>query len=198
LPGDEPWTIYNISTKTAAATPLLSGYKPELKQWLRLESEGPEDLAIVYYDCWGCEAASFFTAFHFDPVSGWRARWPANGDSALVPGVAFLFTDVGDPYDDEEVDQVFSVLEGPGGLFSAGTWYHSRDLKTGKVTEEVRRYSFDALRKVETNVLLTGPAATRWKSRLCSEDEARSGLAVGQDSKSCKRLQASAKPPGRK
>src|SRR5271166_1036510 len=64
----ERWSIYNLSLATGERRMLVSGYRVKVLDWVGLTS--PE-LAIKYYDCWGCEAATLFTTLHFAKSSGW-------------------------------------------------------------------------------------------------------------------------------
>ena len=121
-PAGDEWYIYSVSTRDWKARPLLTGYNLQIKDWISLQSRDKQDLGIVYMDCWECEPASLFTALHYDHREGWRARW-ANEKDPHHPGIAFLITDVGDPYTNEDVDQVFAVLTSENGVATIGTWY---------------------------------------------------------------------------
>jgi hypothetical protein len=190
-PRGDGWSVYNISLKTGKSRLLLAGYKLEVGGWLRLQSSGMPDLAVSYLNCWECEAVSIFTALHCDPESGWRARW-RNEKSPILPGVGFLDTDVGDPYTNEDVDQIFAVLA-PEGTATVGTWYHSRDLKTGKITSEVNRYFVDPKAGTDKSVTLRGAGVVPFEVRLCKGEYALPGLFQGQSSPSCKRVLSKSK-----
>jgi len=64
-----------------------------------------------------------YRAVRFEEVlrsrEGWRARW-ANEKSPDHPGITLRVTDVGDPYTNEDVDQVFAVITPKNGVASIG------------------------------------------------------------------------------
>jgi len=185
IPYDDQWFVYNVSTKSGKALPLLTGYNLHVKSWISFYSRNQQDLGITYLDCWGCEPASLFTAFHYDSREGWRARW-ANKEDPNHPGIPFRLTDVGDPYTNEEVDQVFAVLAPNDGIASVGTWYHSRDLATGKISDGVGRFSVDPSTGKDKSDVLTGPKAKEWELQLCKAKDSWTGPAMGQSSRACK------------
>lgn len=184
--GDQ-WNVYNISTKTWNIASLIVGYNLEIKDWIDFQSGAMPDLGIVYLNCWECEPASLFTALHYDQQNGWRSRW-VNNDNAKQPGIVLRLTDVGDPYTNEDVDQVFAVVAPHNGVASAGTWYHSRDLGSGKITDIVSRFSVDPKSGGDKSEILEGAAAQSWKQRLCTATDSLSDLLGGQSSSICKRI----------
>lgn len=184
-PEGDQWLVYSVSTKDWGARTLLTGYNLQIKDWISLQSNLKRDIGVVYMDCWECEPASLFTALHYDPQEGWRARW-VNDKDPYHPGIPFLFTDVGDPYTNEEVDQVFAVLAPRDGIARVGTWFHSRDLSSGKISESASRFSVDASTGKDKSVVLAGSEASRWKLQLCEAADSRSDLSVGQSSRACK------------
>lgn len=184
-PDGDQWSVYSVSTKDWKARPLLTGYNLQIKDWISLQSRDKQDLGIVYMDCWECEPASLFTALHYDPREGWRARW-ANEKDPHHPGIVFLITDVGDPYTNEDVDQVFAVLE--DGIATVGTWYHSRDLATGKTSDGVAKFSVDPSTGEDKSAVLTGSKAKEWELQLYKARDSWSSPAMGQSSRTCKGL----------
>ncbi len=184
-PEGDQWLVYNVSTKDWVASPLLIGYNLQVKDWITFQTNAIPDIGVVYLDCWECEPASMFTALHYDPHDGWRARW-VNEKDTNHPGVPFLFTDVGDPYTNEDVDQVFAVFTPAGGVASAGTWYHSKALSTGKVTDSVVRYSVDPPIGKENEANRPGAPASEVKVQLCTANLSVI-LLGGQSSSSCKK-----------
>jgi hypothetical protein len=180
------WSIYNVSLATDKARMLVSGYRVKVLDWIGLKT--PE-LAIAYYDCWGCEAATLFTTIHFTNGKGWRARWPnkrGNADNPQ-PGAIVSYGDVGEPYDDSDVDQLFAVVNQPDGGFAVGIWLHSRDAKTGKINGDVEKYSIDPATGDERVDKLTGDSALKWELELCSQSNTPAGPNFGQSSKACRR-----------
>lgn len=186
-PLGDSWAVYNISTTDWSVHKLISGYNLEIKDWISFQSKDEQDLGVVYMDCWECEPASVFTALHYDARTGWRARW-VNEKDPVRPGIAFLITDVGDPYTDEDVDQIFAVVTPRGGAAAVGTWYHSRDLSSGKITESASRFDVDPRTGEDKSIVLTGPAALKWELQLCKAAVSPYGLSQGQSSRACKRV----------
>jgi hypothetical protein len=186
-PEGDQWLVYSVSTRDWKAQTLLSGYNLQIRDWITFQRNTRPDIAIVYLDCWECEPASLFTALHYDPHDGWRARW-VNEKNPQQPGIPFLFTDVGDPYTNEDVDQVFAVFTRGDNVASVGTWYHARDLSTGKVSESVSRYSVDASTGKDNEAGLKGQEASKWIVQLCKADGSSSSVLEGQSSRGCKRV----------
>lgn len=186
-PDYDQWYIYNLSLKTGKSQLLVFGYGIKLLDWV-----GPtnNELAITYYDCWECEAATLFTTLHFTKDLGWQARWPNKTQNGNYPqpGAVALMTDVGDPYDDDDVDQVFATVPQPGNHFAVGSWFHSRNTKTGKVEDDVERYSIDPKTGNERIEKLVGQAALNWERRICTQSNLLIQPGIGQDSKACKRI----------
>jgi hypothetical protein len=185
-PEGDMWTVYSISMEAAEFRKLLSGYNLRMVTWLKFVPGHDGDLGITYLDCYECEAATLFTAFHFRRKEGWQARWPSKEPDHL-PGILFMSSDAGVPYTDDDVDQVWAVMSPASGLASIGTWYHSRDLKTGKVTSVATKFSVGFAGE-EKSTALNGTAATLWERTLCKPADAVPSLMGGQDSKSCKNL----------
>jgi len=186
-PEGDQWLVYSVSTKDWKARTLLSGYNLQIRDWITFEKNTKPDIGIVYLDCWECEPASLFTALHYDPHDGWRARW-VNEKNSQQPGIPFLFTDVGDPYTNEDVDQVFAVFTPSDGVASVGIWYHSKDLGTGKVSESVSRYSVDASTGKDNEAVLKGQEASKWILQLCKADGSAIALSGGQSTPSCRKV----------
>jgi len=136
-----------------------------------------------------------FTALHYDPREGWRARW-ANKENPIQPGITLRVTDVGEPFTyEDDVDQVFAVLSSKDGVASIGTWYHSRDLATGKISDDVGRYFVDPSTGEDRSTVLTGSKAKEWELQLCEAGDSWSTPARGQSSRACKGvLNAKRKP----
>jgi len=185
VPEGDQWSVYNVSMKSGRVETVLVGYSLQIKGWISFRSRDEQDLAIVYLHCWECEPASLFTAFHYDPRDGWRARW-VNKENVKQPGITFRVTDVGDPYTNEDVDQVFAVLAPTDGAASVGTWYRSRDLATGKTREEAVKYSVDLSTGEDKSTVLIGSKAREWELQLCKARDSWSGPAMGQSSRACK------------
>ena len=192
-PDYDRWSIYNISLATGSSRILVSRYGVKLLDWIGVAKD---ELAITYYDCWECEAATLFTTFRFKKSVGWIARWPnkATQDSTYPqPGAVVLMTDVGDPYDDNDVDQVFAVVAEPNGDFAVGSWIHSRNSKSGKTDDYVERYSIDPTTKEDRIQKLNGSAALGWEREICTESRILIQPSMGQKSKACRLVTRTAK-----
>jgi hypothetical protein len=179
------WSIYDVSLATKKARILVRGYRLRVLDWIGPKS--PE-LGITYYDCWGCEAATLFTTIHFVKGVGWSARWPNDKGDAQnpQPGAVVSYGDAGEPYDDNEVDQIFAIVLQPNGSFAAGSWFHSRNTKTRKTDDVVARFSADPLTGEEHVENLSGVQASEWKREICTQSSTPIKPSVGQGSKACK------------
>ena len=181
------WSIHNVALASGNARILVSGYRVRVLDWIGTTS--PE-LALAYYDCWGCEAATLFTTLHCEKGLGWTARWPnKNGSTdSPQPGAVMSYGDAGEPYDDNEVDQVFAVVSQPDGSFAAGSWFHSRNTKTGKTENDVEKYSIDPATGEERIEKLSGARSLEWRRRICSPPNSQIKVMIGQNSKACQNV----------
>jgi len=189
---ENSWTVYDVALRTSHARKLLGGFQLKIFGWCPFVPRAPADLAVTFLDCDECEPATMFTAFHYDRNAGWQVRWPASRKDQ-TPGVLLLLTDVGDPYTDETVDQVWApVATSPGGgPVSIGTWYHARDKKTGKVTSVAMKFWIDPVSHEEKSVALEGSKAMIWEQTICRATNVElPGFAHGQRSQSCKAVLA--------
>ena len=184
-PDYDLWSIYNISLSTGQSRKLVSGYGVKLMDWVGTNNS---ELAITYYSCWECEAASLFTTLRFKKGVGWRARWTnkTKDQNYPQPGAVIFFGDAGEPYDDDDVDQIFGVVSEAKGGFAVGSWFHSHNTKTGKIEEDVERYSIDPVSGEDHVEKLSGQAALIWERKICSQSNILIQPTIGQDSKSCR------------
>jgi hypothetical protein len=97
-----------------------------------------------------------------------------------------LMTDVGEPYDDNGVEQVFAVVAQPNGGFAAGSWVHSHNLKSGKIEDGVERYSVDHTTNEDHVEELDGNAALSWERQICTESNILIQPSIGLNSKACR------------
>jgi hypothetical protein len=174
-PASDRWTIYNVSLTTGKSRVLVSGYVVELLDWI---GQKQNELAISYSHCYECEPVKLFTVFHFTKGVGWRARWSNSTKDANYPqpGAVVSYGDVGAPYTDDEVDQVFAI----------GSWFHSRNTKTGKIDDDVYRYSIDSTTGKDRLEKLSGNLALNWKRKICTDSSTVVGPSLGQHSKACR------------
>jgi len=188
------WHIDSVSLTTHERRPLVIGYGVTILGF----RGNPAELAITYYDCWECEAATLFTTFQFQKGKGWRARWPSqkNGNTRRrQPGALVKATDLGEPYTDEKVEQVFAVISSDGqnpGNWSAGSWFHSRS-PSGKVSDDVHHYWIDPTTHEDRDNALNGAAALQFERAICNPGKI-SRPNVGQDSRLCRDVRRLRKP----
>jgi hypothetical protein len=184
-PDYDLWSIYSISLANGKSKIIVSGYGVKLLDWI---GSAHDELAITYYDCWECEAATIFTTFHVVKGVGWEARWA--DDSANMghpqPGAVVQTTGVGEPYDDDDAEQVFAVVPQPNGGFAAGNWLHSRNTQSGKISDYVKKYSIDPATKKDQIETLGGTAALSWEQVICTKSNVLIQPSVGQDTKACR------------
>jgi hypothetical protein len=183
-PDYDRWSIYNVSLKSGNSRILVSGYGVKLLNWI---GAAQDELAISYYDCWECEAATIFTTLRFKKGDGWKARWlnKTQDSNYPQPGAAELITDIAEE-DANQVELVFAVIAQPNGSFAVGSWVHSRNSKTGKTEDDVERYSIDPVTKEDRVEKLDGRAALNWEREICTESSISMNPSSGQDSKACR------------
>jgi hypothetical protein len=187
VPAGDEWRVYSISLQSGRKQLLVRGYRLEMLEWL---GAGNRELAITYDSCYGCEPEMMFTTLHLDGRLGWAARWKVEGltDSSPQPGVGVVADLVADPDDFEDVTQVFGLIVEQSGGFAAGSWVRTRNLKTGKVTDQVERFTVDPATEGNRVEHLVGDAAVRWERALCKPSKPSQYLSapsLGQDSAAC-------------
>jgi hypothetical protein len=184
-PDYDLWSIYNISLATGKTQLLISGYGVTLLDWI-----GPanHELALTYYNCWECEAAKLLTTLHFVKSIGWKARWPNKSDAGKFPqpGALVSTSDIPDS-SDEQVDVVFAVIstQKNGSSFAVGSWLHQYNAATGKIDDDVERYSVGPTDDDRTE-RLTGQEALKWERTICSPANIMIQPRTGQSSKICR------------
>ena len=84
-PADDSFRIWSVNLTNHALTPLLTGYNLRWLPFMTLTDGGSPEPAILYDNCAGCAADTYFTAFHYDrgPHS-WAARWMRGGQGVPV------------------------------------------------------------------------------------------------------------------
>jgi len=181
-PDYDQWTVYNLNLATGKLRQILSGYGLHMWGW---GGKDASELQVTYYDCTECEAATIFTAFHQSSTGGWTARWPnKDGDK---PGALIAVGDTGMSEDVDDEQQVFAVLSEVMGPLVAGYWYHYRDTKTGKLHDELTRYSVDPMTGKEQNEKLAGTKVAAFEKALCNASTWRTPN-EGQDTPVCRMI----------
>jgi hypothetical protein len=183
-PDYDRWSIYNVSLKTGMSLLLVSGYGVKLIDWI---GAAQDELAITYYDCWECEAATLFTTLRLQKGVGWRARWPDKTQDLTYrqPGAVASMSDL-DQDNIVEAELVFAVVSQPNNSFAVGSWLHSRNSKTGKTEDDAKRYSIDPTTNEDRVEKLSGGAALNWEREICTESKISMRPSTGQDSKACR------------
>jgi hypothetical protein len=188
IPDYDSWAVYNISLTTGSSRVLFGGYGVKLLGWV---GRGSGELAVSYLTCWECEPETLLTAVRFVKDNGWQARWlnkMTNPASIALPGAIVDIGDMGAPYDDNDVDQIYAIVKQPNDGFAIGTWTHSRNTVTGKIDDDIERYSIDPKTGADRVETLTGPAARAWKREICTQSNILIQPSAGQDSKPCRAI----------
>ena len=183
----DAWTVYSVSLTSGQNNVLLRGYRVQLLRWI---GKGAGELAITYDSCSGCEPVIMFTTLRLDPGVGWTARWSGEGltDTSDQPGAAVVAGGVGEPYDDDEVSQVFGLIVQQNGEFTAGSWVRTRNTKTGQVEDDIERYSVDPISAADRVEHLRGAAAVNWERAVCTPSQLLVAPSLGQDSAACREV----------
>jgi hypothetical protein len=188
-PDYDQWYIYNLSLKTGQKRLLAFGYGVKQIDWI---GPGASELEITYYDCWECEAATLLTTLRLTRT-GWKARWVQKSEHVDYPQPGALVQET--PEDDtNEVDQVFALVEGTSKSVEAGSWFHARNLQTGKIEDDVYRYWVDPTTDADHVDTVKGQAAVAWERKICDRSEIVSEPGIGQDSKACRSVKRPAAP----
>lgn len=175
-PNTDTFTIWSASLTDHSITPLLKGVNLRLADWMQLADGRPRELGAVYENCTGCEASTFFTAFHYAAEQhAWAARW-MRGDHAAP---------VWSANSPAEMTQVYAVLSEPGGRQYLASWRHFDYGKQKPEDNFVYVYDADPATGLDRTDLLKGAQAEAIEQRLCQAQNAMPGMARGQDSALC-------------
>jgi hypothetical protein len=174
----DTFTVWNVSLTNHSITPLLKGVNLRWLDWLRFAPGMPQEPGILYDNCSGCAADTYFTTFHYDiPHRQWQARWMQGGQGIHVwsasppPGVSWT--------------QVFAVMSDDTGRELVGTWTHFDYGSQKPAADFVYRYDLDPWNGLERTQQLTGTMADTMKMRLCRGQDAVTGMERGQNSPLC-------------
>jgi hypothetical protein len=187
-PGDT-YTIWSVSLAKHDVQPLLHGVKPRILNWTNFGGpyqQAPE-LALVYEDCFGCDAPStFFTTLYYNfAAHAWRARWMRGDKAAAVWSTGAV--------EGVTQTQVYAVLTEPPARDVLITWNHFDYGKAKSAEDFVFQYSVDPSTGLEQTQALSGTHAQPMMPRLCMANPAQADpsmaeLARGQDSEMCRAL----------
>ena len=180
--GESLWKIYSVSLSTNKGDLLAAGFRVKIRTWL---SPTRNELAITYYDCWGCEAGTLFTTFRLVRDKGWQARWPQEkvDPNEPQPGAILIYPE--EDGEDPQDAQIYAIVKQPNGNFAVGNWIHSRNEK-GKFDDQLVRYYIDPSTGVEKAELLKGSAAQAWKREICTQSNILIQPSAGQNSQPCR------------
>ncbi len=184
-PGDDSFTVWNVSLTSHVVAPMLSGVKLRWFDWQHFQTNAPEELTILYDNCHDCAASTYFTAFisdiaHHMFVARWLAAdgqgvlvWNATGPSA-ASGIDWT--------------QVYAVMAEPDGHAFLCTWNHFEYGKLRPPSNTLFRYDVDPQTGQERTVELTRQDADAMEMRLCRGQSSVQGLERGQDSQVCQQM----------
>lgn len=189
-PGNDAFTVWNVSLTNHALTPLVKGVNLRLLNWMMFAPGRPRELAALYDNCVECAPSTFFTAFHYDiEHRAWAARW-MNGDHAAPVWTTNTPAEIA-------LTQVYSVLaEGDGREFLI-SWRHFDYGKQKPIDDFVYQYDVDPFTDLDRIQLLKDKQAAAMEQRLCRPQDAVSGLMRGQDSPLCQPITAKPRPERR-
>jgi hypothetical protein len=200
-PPTDVYTVWSVSLAKHEVQPLLHGVNPHILNWTTFGGayqQAPE-LALVYDDCYGCDAPStFFTTLYYNFTShAWRARWMRGDQAAALWSAGAV--------DGVVRTQVYGLLTEPPGRDVLATWSHIDYGKAKPAEDFVFEYSVDPASGLEQTQGLSGKHAEDMMARLCKADPgqvdpALAELAKGQDSDICHGLvqtQTKARPARR-
>jgi hypothetical protein len=170
--------VWSVSLTNHLLTPLVKGANLRLLDWMLFREGAPRELGALYDDCTNCQAATFFTAFHYDlQQRTWAARWMRGGQ-----GVPVWSNNVPEGL---TRNQVYAVIAEPDGRELLGTWNHFDYGKLKPAEDYVYLYEQDSFSGLERTEQLTGKAAEQMKQRMCRGQDGVPGLERGQNSPLC-------------
>jgi len=188
-PPSDTFTVWSVSLAKKDVQPLLHGASERILNWTSFGGpyqQAPE-LALVYDDCYGCDAPStFFTTLYYNfSAHAWRARW-MRGDQAAV-------LSSGGTVEGVTRTQIYGLLTEPPGRDILATWTHNDYGKAKPPEDFVFAYSVDPGTALEETEGLSGLHAEAMELRLCKADPGQTDpslaeLARGQDSELCQDL----------
>jgi hypothetical protein len=178
----DTFTVWSLSLTNHSLAPLLKGVNLRLLDWMLFAEGKDRELGALYDDCTECNAATFFTAFHYDVAQHmWAARWMRGGQAVPVWSA--------NPPAGVALTQVYAGLAEPNGRELIGAWEHFDYGKEKDPEDFIYRYDLDPFSGLERSQLLSGKETEAMKQRLCGGQGAVAGLGLGlargQDSQLC-------------
>jgi len=196
-PPSDTYTVWAVALAKHAVQPLLHGANPHILNWTTFggASSAAPELALMYDDCFGCDAPStFFTTLYYNFTDhAWRARWMRGDQGAALWSAGTV--------DGVVRTQIYGLLTEPPGRDVLATWSHYDYGKAKPAEDYVFEYSVDPASGLEQTQRLSGEHAEEMEQRLCKADPGQidpslAELAMGQGSELCRGL-GPAKTKGR-
>ncbi|WP_263359451.1 hypothetical protein [Acidicapsa ligni] len=182
-PQADAYTVWSVSLSKHESQPLFHAVNPKVLGWTTFGGEFVPELGLVYDDCSGCDASTFFTTLYYNVAAhAWRARW-LRGDQAAPLWAAGNIDGV-------TRTQIYGLLTEPPGRNVLATWVHFDYGKTKPAEDFVYQYSVDPASGLEQMQALGPDHAGQMERELCKAnpgqaDPALATLARGQDSDLC-------------
>ena len=180
-PNADTFNVWSVSLTSHAVTPLLKGVNLRWLDPLRFVTDAPLEPAILYDNCRQCAANTYFTTFHYDiRLHQWEARWTNGGEGVAVwnsshpPGMQWT--------------QVYAVMTSGNGIAHLVTWNHFDYGRGHSPEDSIYQYDVDPFSGLDRTVMQAGKQADAMKIKLCTAQDAVTGLARGQDSQLCQDL----------
>lgn len=193
-PATDVYTIWTVSLAKREVQPLLKGVNLRIVNWTNFGGpyQKTPELAIVWDDCTGCDAASTsFTTLYYNLTDHeWRGRWMRGDQGAALSSTGAV--------EGVTRTQIYGLLRELPGRDVLATWSHF-DYGNQKPAEDfVFEYSVDPSSTLEQTQGLSGDHAQQMMQRLCKADPGQADsslaeLAHGQDSQACAELSGSPK-----
>jgi hypothetical protein len=174
----DQFSVWSVSLTSHVVAPILKGVNLRLFDWTLFSASRPPELAALYDDCNECQAATFFTAFHYDLTHHqWVARWMDGNRAAPVWSTSTL--------DGVNWSQAYALLLQPDGTHQLATWNHFDYGKQKPTQDSIFIYQVDPETGADRTDAVTPSAAAQLEQRLCRAQDAVPGVARGQDAPLC-------------
>lgn len=183
-PSADSYNIYSVSLTNHQLTPLLKGVNLRLLDWMLFAPGKPRELAAMYDNCTGCQASTFFTAFHYDAAQhAWAARWLESGQGATV-WTANTPAQI-------DLTQVYAVMAEDNGHEYLATLRHFDYGKRKPEDDFVYLYDVNPFTGLDRVQVMSGRQAGDKELEICRAQDVVSNLARGQNSPFCQSLTGS-------
>jgi hypothetical protein len=174
----DEFSVWSVSLTSHVVAPILKGVNLRLLDWTRFAASRPPELAALYDDCNECEAATFFTAFHYDLAHHqWVARWMNANRAAPVWSSNSL--------DGVNWSQAYALLGDADGSHQLATWEHFDYGKQKPPEDSIFIYEVDPASGEDRIQTIRPAEAAQLEGRVCRAQDAAPGTARGQDAPVC-------------